>query len=73
MPKLQLGKFVEMTDEDFDGFTPDQLKCRSCSGYGNCGLKTYGIYQGKVFSMCNQRKQKLKKERGDADAVDLEA
>ena len=54
----------EMTEEDFDGFDLADIKCRSCSGYGNCGFKTYGIYQGKAVSICNQRKYQLQCERG---------
>ena len=53
----------EMTEEDFDGFDLADIKCRSCSGYGNCGFKTYGIYQGKAVSICNQRKYQLQCER----------
>ena len=52
-----------MTDEDLDGFTLDQLKCRACSGYGNCGYKQMNIYNGKAVSICQMRKKKLQCER----------
>lgn len=53
----------ELTEEDFDGFDLKDIKCRSCSGYGNCGFKSYGLYQGKAVSICNQRKYQLQCER----------
>ena len=49
-PKFPKGNVRLMTDEDLDGFTLDQLKCRACSGYGNCGYKQMNIYNGKAVS-----------------------
>lgn len=57
------GRVKELTEEDLEGFTLEQLKCRSCSGYGNCGFKSYNLLKGKAVSICNQRKEKLKAER----------
>ena len=54
--KLTNGKVHEMTDEELHGIELNAIRCRSCSGYGNCGYKTYRIYQGKVVSICNRRK-----------------
>ena len=62
-PKFPKGNVRLMTDEDLDGFTLDQLKCRACSGYGNCGYKQMNIYNGKAVSICQMRKKKLQCER----------
>ena len=55
------------TEEDFEGLDLEFIKCRSCSGYGNCGYKTYCIYDDgddeTVISICNRRKQKFICER----------
>ena len=56
-------KIKELKEEDLDGFKIDQVKCRSCSGYGNCGYKTYHIYHDKVVSICNRTMKKLQCER----------
>jgi len=53
----------EMTEEDFDGFPVIKISCRGCSGYGNCGYKKYGLYQGKVVSICQRTKKMLACER----------
>ena len=62
-PKFPKGNERLMTDEDLDGFTLDQLKCRACSGDGNCGYKQMNIYNGKAVSICQMRKKKLQCER----------
>ena len=54
-PKFPKGNVRLMTD--------DQLKCRACSGYGNCGYKQMNIYNGKAVSICQMRKKKLQCER----------
>lgn len=63
------SRLKEMTDEDLGGFDVADVKCRSCSGYGNCGLKTYGIYKGKPISVCNSRVAQLK-EKQAAEAAE---
>ena len=62
--KMTKGKVVEMTDDDLHGVELSTIKCRSCSGYGNCGYKSYHIYKGTVVSICNQKKEKEFKDRG---------
>jgi len=52
-----------MTEEDLDGFTVDQIKCRACSGYGNCGFKSMNILNGKVVSICQRMKAELTEKR----------
>lgn len=57
------GAIAEMTDADLHGFDLQKLTCRSCSGYGNCGYKSYRLYQGNVVSICMQRMDKLEAAR----------
>ena len=51
--------FKEMTDEDLRGNDISVVKCRACSGYGNCGYKTFRLYDGTPYSVCNLRLQKV--------------
>ena len=48
-----------------DGLALDDIKCRSCSGYGNCGYKQYFMHpEGKgVVSVCMMTRKKLQCER----------
>ena len=62
MPKAS-DRIRTLTEEDFDGFTEDQLRCRGCSGYGNCGFRKYGLWNGKAFCMCVSRRKQLQCER----------
>ena len=57
--------FRPLTDEDLRGESVDVVKCRACSGYGNCGYKTFFLYDGKPYSVCNLRLGKL--QNGEAD------
>ena len=50
--------FKELTDEDLNGNDITVVKCRACSGYGNCGYKTFRLYQDKPYSVCNLRLKK---------------
>ena len=64
----EFGGAVEvMTEEDLEGLRLADIECRSCSGYGNCGYKTYHLYkedpdddddEAEVVSICNRRKRK---------------
>ena len=54
--------FKPLTDEDLRGEDITVVKCRACSGYGNCGYKTFRLYENKPFSVCNLRLQKVQKE-----------
>lgn len=51
--------FKELTDEDLRGQGIEEVKCRACSGYGNCGYKTFRLHKGDPYSVCNLRFQKL--------------
>ncbi|HAM16232.1 MAG TPA: hypothetical protein DCP91_10350 [Eggerthellaceae bacterium] len=52
--------FKPLTDEDLLGQGIEVVKCRACSGYGNCGYKTFRLYENKPYSVCNLRMEKLK-------------
>ena len=52
----------QLTDEDLRGNDITVVKCRACSGYGNCGYKTFRLYGSSPVSVCNLR---LKKVRGE--------
>lgn len=54
--------FKPLTDDDLNGKDVAFVKCRACSGYGNCGYKTFRLYDGGPVSVCNLR---LKKARGE--------
>ena len=66
--KLPKGRFTELTDEDLCGFAVKELSCRGCSGYGNCGFKSYRLYKGAPVSICVQRWEKLQSERQASQA-----
>ena len=66
--KLPKGRFTELIDEDLCGFTVKELSCRGCSGYGNCGFKSYRLYKGAPVSICVQRLEKLQSERQASQA-----
>ena len=51
--------FKPLTDEDLNGEDISKVKCRACSGYGNCGYKTFRLYDNQPFSVCNLRLQKV--------------
>lgn len=69
--KFVRGKVREMQEEELQGLELSKITCRSCSGYGNCGFKTYHLYKGKVVSICNNKKTKLLEER-DGKTVDAD-
>ena len=49
----------EVTPEDLGGLALADLKCRSCSGYGNCGYRMYRLWEGKPVIICQLRRQEL--------------
>lgn len=63
------GKFKEFDESFLRGFELQKVSCRGCSGYGNCGFKTYGLMNGKVVSVCRRTLAELVKER---DGIDIE-
>lgn len=60
-----------LTDEVLDGFDLEQMKCRSCSGYGNCGYKSHFLDPGGVgvASICMRMREELQAKR-DAENTD---
>ena len=59
-----------MSDEVLAGFTIDDIKCRSCSGYGNCGFKSMFLDNGKPVSICmDMRRARIIKRDGEG-AID---
>ena len=55
---------IELSDDDLRGNDIKAVKCRACSGYGACGYKTFYMYGGTPYSVCNLRLEKIK--RGEA-------
>lgn len=57
--------FRTLTDEVLDGFPVNDIKCRSCSGYGNCGYKQYFLDPSGagVISICMMTRKKLQCDR----------
>lgn len=55
----------QLTDEVLDGFDLKDIKCRSCSGYGNCGYKQYFLNKdgAGVVSICMMTRKKLQCQR----------
>lgn len=55
----------ELDDSVLDGFELNQIKCRSCSGYGNCGYKQYFLNPDGpgVVSVCMMTRKERQCER----------
>ena len=51
--------FKPLTEEDLCGEDISVVKCRACSGYGNCGYKTFRLFDQTPVSVCNLRLQKV--------------
>lgn len=62
--RLANSRIAQLTDADLHGVDLHKIQCRSCSGYGNCGFKTYYLYKGKVVSICNRTRNEVFKELG---------
>jgi hypothetical protein len=66
-PKAARG-LRTLSDDVLDGFTIDQLKCRACSGYGNCGYKSMFLKpEGGVVSICMNRRADLEEKRAKGE------
>ena len=48
-----------LSDEELCGQDIAVVKCRACSGYGACGYKTFFLYNGSPYSVCNLRLKKV--------------
>lgn len=50
--------FRTLTDEVLDGLKMEDMRCVSCSGYGNCGYKSMFLKpEGGVASVCMRRRK----------------
>ncbi|WP_165062167.1 MULTISPECIES: hypothetical protein [unclassified Adlercreutzia] len=70
------GSLRILDDAVLDGFSLNDIKCRSCSGYGNCGYKsTYLVPGGGIASICMQRRHQMRCERDGVpfDPADISA
>lgn len=47
------SRLNEIGDEELAGRDIADVKCRACSGYGACGYKTFCMYDGKPYAVCN--------------------
>ena len=59
-----------LTDEVLAGFSIDDIKCRSCSGYGNCGFKSMFLNNGKPVSICMDMRRNCIIKRDGEGAMD---
>lgn len=57
----------EVNSEDLTGFSLTELKCRACSGYGNCGYRMYRLFEGKPVIICQYRRQQLIETQNEED------
>ena len=62
-PKPRPRGMRRLTDEVLDGFELADIKCRSCSGYGNCGYKSYFLTDDGVASICMRRRRQMQCKR----------
>lgn len=64
-PQRPAAKSLRILDDSvLDGFSLDDIKCRSCSGYGNCGYKSnYLNPAGGIASVCMRYRKQLQCER----------
>ncbi len=58
--------FPELNLEELGGLSLGDIKCRACSGYGNCGFRQYSMLDGKPVLICQARKKELLGEDGGA-------
>lgn len=66
-----VNKMRTLTDKVLDGFELSQMKCLSCSGYGNCGYKSYFLNPaGGVASVCMRRRKQLQCKRDGIEYSD---
>ena len=61
-----INKSFELNLEELGGLNLEDIKCRACSGYGNCGFRQYCMKDGKPVLICQARKKELLGEDGGA-------
>lgn len=66
-----VNKMRTLTDKVLDGFELSKMQCLSCSGYGNCGYKSYFLNPaGGVASVCMRRRKQLQCKRDGIEYSD---
>jgi hypothetical protein len=69
--KKGTGTMRTLTPEVLDGFELKDMKCISCSGYGNCGYKSYFLIpEGGVASVCMRKRKTMQCERDGIEYSD---
>lgn len=59
----------ELSSEDLGGFPLEEISCRGCSGYGNCGYRMYRLFKGKPICICHRRKDELTEGKAGGNDV----
>lgn len=54
---------LQLSPGDLGGLDLEDITCRACSGYGNCGYRMYRLNEGKPVLICQQMKDQLLKEK----------
>ena len=54
---------LQLSPGDLGGLNLEDITCRACSGYGNCGYRRYRLNEGKPVLICQQMKDQLLKEK----------
>ena len=54
---------LQLSPGDVGGLNLEDITCRACSGYGNCGYRMYRLNEGKPVLICQQMKDQLLKEK----------
>lgn len=63
--------FRTLTDKVLDGFQIEDMRCVSCSGYGNCGYKSMFLKpEGGVASVCMRRRKMAQCKRDGIEYSD---
>lgn len=61
----------KLTDKVLDGLAIEDMRCVSCSGYGNCGYKSMFLKdEGGVASVCMRRRKMAQCARDDVEYSD---
>lgn len=60
-------KSFELDLEELGGLAIEDVRCRACSGYGNCGYRQYRLLNGKPLLICQARKEELLKKKQEGE------
>ena len=52
-------KSLEMDPKELGNLTLNEVRCRACSGYGNCGYRSYRLLDGKPVLLCSRLLEEL--------------